>query len=307
MRVIRGIEKTGARVVALGTFDGVHRGHQALLRTAKAYAEERSIPLRVYTFDRHPLDVIAPEHAPQILTTLPEKMSRMCRLGVDEVQLVRFDRKMADMEPEAFLNRLCETMDVRAVAAGWNYSFGRKAGGDTDLLRRDGEKRGYDVLIEQPVTRKDGAAISSSLIREELLAGNTEEADELMGAPYTITGKVVEGKHEGRLLGFPTANIAYPPKKVLPAYGVYTCLMETTEAMYAGVVNIGSTPTLPSGKVTVEAHALEGEPELYGQKVRLTLIDRLRAERKFDTVQELERQIAMDKEKALELFDLSSR
>lgn len=172
------------------------------------------------------------------------------------------------------------------------------------MLRRDGEKYGYDVLIEQPVTRKDGTAISSSLIREELLAGNTEEADDLMGAPYTITGKVVEGKHEGRLLGFPTANIAYPSKKVLPAYGVYTCLMETTEEMYAGVVNIGRTPTLPSGKVTVEAHALEGCPDLYGRTVRLTVIGRLRAERKFDTIGELERQIALDKEKAFELFDL---
>ena len=142
--------------------------------------------------------MIAPEHAPQILTTLPEKMSRMCRFGVDELQLVRFDREMADMKPEAFLDRLRETMDVRAVVAGWNYSFGRKAGGDAEMLRRDGEKYGYDVLIEQPVTRKDGTAISSSLIREELLAGNTEEADDLMGAPYTITGKVVEGKHEAR-------------------------------------------------------------------------------------------------------------
>ena len=305
MRVIRGTEKAGGRVVALGTFDGVHRGHQALLKTAKAYAKEHGIPLRVYTFDRHPLDVIAPEHAPQILTTLPEKMSRMCRVGVDEVQLIRFDREMADMEPEAFLDRLRETMDVRAVVAGWNYSFGRKAGGDAEMLRRDGEKHGYDVLIEQPVTRKDGTAISSSLIREELLAGNTEEADDLMGAPYTITGRVVEGKHEGRLLGFPTANIAYPPKKVLPAYGVYTCLMETTEEMYAGVVNIGSTPTLPSGKVTVEAHALEGCPDLYGRTVRLTVIERLRAEQKFDTVEELERQITLDKERALELFDMA--
>ena len=305
MKVIRGTERAGGRVVALGTFDGVHRGHQALLKTAKGYAMEHGIPLRVYTFDRHPLDVIAPEHAPQILTTLPEKMSRMCRFGVDEVQLVRFDREMADMEPKAFLDRLRETMDVRAVVAGWNYSFGRKAGGDAEMLRRDGKQYGYDVLIEQPVTRKDGTAISSSLIREELLAGNTEEADDLMGAPYTITGKVVEGKHEGRLLGFPTANIAYPPKKVLPAYGVYTCLMETTEEMYAGVVNIGSTPTLPSGKVTVEAHALEGCPDLYGRTVRLTVIERLRAEQKFDTVEELERQITLDKERALELFDMA--
>ena len=303
MRVIRGTEKAGERVVALGTFDGVHLGHQALLKTAKAYASKHGIPLRVYTFDRHPLEMIAPKYAPKILTTMPEKMSKMCALGVDEVQLVTFDRNMADMDPEAFLRRLRELMDVRAVVAGWNYTFGRKALGNAEMLRRDGEEHGYDVLIEQPVTRKDGTAISSSLIREELQAGNMEEADTLMGGPYTLTGTVVEGKHEGHLLGFPTANIAYPPRKVLPAYGVYTCLIDTSEHFYTGVVNIGIQPTLPSGKVTVEAHVLDGNPELYGQKVRLTVIDRLRGEIKFHSLDELKEQIEKDREKAIRLFE----
>ena len=304
MRVIRGTKKAGERVVALGTFDGVHLGHQALLKTAKAYARAHDIPLRVYTFDRHPLEVIAPKFAPKILTTLPEKMSKMCRLGVDEVQLVTFDRDMADMEPEAFLCRLREAMDVRAVVAGWNYTFGRKAEGNAEMLCRDGKEHSYDVLIEQPVTREDGTAISSTLIREELQAGNMEEADSLMRGPYTISGTVVEGKHEGHLLGFPTANVAYPARKVLPAYGVYTCLIDTAERVYPGVVNIGIQPTLPSGKVTVEAHALEGKPELYGRKVRLTVIDRLRGEIKFNSIEELKDQIERDKEKATELFGI---
>ena len=304
MRVIRGTKKAGERVVALGTFDGVHLGHQALLKTAKAYARAHDIPLRVYTFDRHPLEVIAPKFAPKILTTLHEKMSKMCRLGVDEVQLVTFDRDMADLEPEAFLCRLREAMDVRAVVAGWNYTFGRKAEGNAEMLCRDGKEHSYDVLIEQPVTREDGMAISSTLIREELQAGNMEEADSLMRGPYTISGTVVEGKHEGHLLGFPTANVAYPARKVLPAYGVYTCLIDTAERVYPGVVNIGIQPTLPSGKVTVEAHALEGKPELYGRKVRLTVIDRLRGEIKFNSIEELKDQIERDKEKATELFGI---
>ena len=158
------------------------------------------------------------------------------------------------------------------------------------------------MLIEQPVTREDGMAISSTLIREELQAGNMDEADRLMRGPYAISGTVVEGKHEGHLLGFPTANVAYPARKVLPAYGVYTCLIETAERVYTGVVNIGVQPTLPSGKVTVEAHALEGEPELYGRKVRVTVIDRLRGEIKFNSIEELKEQIERDKEKATELF-----
>ena len=303
MRVIRGTEKAGGRVVALGTFDGVHLGHRALLKTAKARAEALGIPLRVYTFDRHPLEVIAPRYAPRILTTLPEKMSKMCALGVDEVQLARFGREMADMEPENFLRRLRDSMDVRAVVAGWNYTFGRKAAGNADMLRRDGEKHGYDVLIVEPVTREDGKAVSSTLVREELQAGNMGEADHLMGGPYTITGTVVEGKREGHRLGYPTANIAYPARKALPAYGVYTCLMETRDEYHPGVVNIGVQPTLPSGKVTVEAHALDGKPELYGKKLRLTVIERLRGERKFDSVEDLKEQIEKDKERALRLFE----
>ena len=239
MRVIRGTKKAGERVVALGTFDGVHLGHQALLKTAKAYARAHGIPLRVYTFDRHPLEVIAPKFAPKILTTLPEKMSKMCRLGVDEVQLVTFDRDMADLEPEAFLCRLREAMDVRAVVAGWNYTFGRKAEGNAEMLCRDGKEHSYDVLIEQPVTREDGMAISSTLIREELQAGNMDEADRLMRGPYAISGTVVEGK-----------------------------------------------------------------PELYGRKVRLTVIDRLRGEIKFNSIEELKDQIERDKEKATELFGI---
>lgn len=302
MRVIRGAEKAGARVVALGTFDGVHLGHQTLLKTAKAYAKDHGIPLRVYTFDRHPLDVIAPEQAPKILTTLPEKMSKMCRLDVDEVQLVPFDRSMADMKPEDFLARLRERMQVCAVVAGWNYTYGKRAGGNAEMLREDGEKHGYDVLIEQPVTRPDGTVISSSLIREELQAGHTEEADSLMRGPYTLSGTVEEGKHEGHRLGFPTANIAYPARKVLPAYGVYTCLIDTAETFYPGVVNIGVQPTLPSGKVTVEAHALEGSPELYGRKVRLTILERLRGEVKFNSIEELKHQIQQDRARAVRLF-----
>ena len=304
MRIIRKPQKADARVVALGTFDGVHLGHQALLRTAKRYAAEHGIPLRVYTFDRHPLDVIAPGHAPKILTTLPEKAARLCRMGVDEMQLAVFDREMADMEPEAFLSRLRSDTDVRAVVAGWNYTFGRKAEGTAEMLQKDGEAFGYDVLIEQPVTRKDGTAVSSTLIRGELQAGNMEEAEELMGAPYTISGTVEEGKHEGRCIGFPTANIAYPAKKALPAFGVYTCLMETAEDCFAGIVNIGVQPTIPSGKVTVEAHALEGAPELYGRKVRLTLLERLRPEQKFPSAEALKKQIGQDRKQALKLFGL---
>lgn len=305
MRVIRKSEDENGRVLVLGTFDGVHIGHRALLRTAREYASAHGLPLRVYTFDRHPMEVVAPASAPKILTTLPEKIQRMSRLRVDEMQLVSFDREMAEMDPAAFLRMIRESIHVRAVAAGWNFTFGRGARGDAAMLKADGEANGYDVLIQEPTAREDGTPVSSSLIREELLAGRVEEADDLLRHPYTIGGTVREGKHAGRRIGFPTANVAYPVRKILPAYGVYTCLVETEEETYPGIVNIGVQPTMPSGQVTVEAHVLDGSPALYGQKVRLSLLEGMRREMKFDSPEALSRQIAMDREKALKLFGMA--
>lgn len=305
MRVIRKPEKAGPRVVALGTFDGVHTGHRMLLQTARDYAMEYRIPLRVCTFNRHPMEVICPGKAPKILTTIPEKAAALTGCGVQEMELIRFDRREADMEPEAFLESLRERMDVRAVVAGWNYTFGRKGRGNAELLREDGRKHGYDVLIEPPASLPDGTAISSTLVRALLEKGDTEQAAELLNRPYSLTGTVVAGKREGRRLGFATANIEPSARKALPAYGVYLCRMETAENNLPALVNIGMTPTLPSGRETVEAHALEGNPDLYGRKVRLSILHRLRGEQKFCSREELARQIGRDREKALRFFDMA--
>ena len=305
MRVIQNARPAGGRVVALGEFDGVHRGHGSLIRCAKRLADEMEIPLRVCTFNRHPLEVLRPQDPPELLSTTPEKASLMSRLGVDEMELIPFDRSMADMEPEAFLDRLRALTDLRGVVAGWNYSFGRKGRGNPDLLTRDGKKHGYRVLIIPPETLEDGTAISSSLVRQKLKEGKIAEAENLLGHEYTITGTVAQGKHQGRALGFPTANVEPWKRKALPKFGVYTCLAEVDGKQLPAVANIGIQPTIPSGNVTVEAHILRPCQTLYGQKVRLTPLKMLREERKFSSPEELRSQIEKDRDEALKLFDMA--
>ena len=305
MRVLWNREPGGKRVLALGMFDGVHRGHRTLLLNAKRLSDEMGVPLRVCTFNRHPLEIIRPENPPEMISTIPEKASLLYGIGVDEMELIPFDQSTADMEPEVFLDRMRSFLDVRAVVAGWNYSFGRKGRGTAELLKADGEKHGYKVIIEPPAMLEDGTVISSTLIRQNLKEGKTERAAELLGYQYSLTGTVAEGKHQGHGLGFPTANIEPWKRKVLPKYGVYTGLLETENDTLPAVVNIGMQPTMPSGKVTVEAHALTESPELYGQKVRLTLLKMLREERKFDSPQDLTAQIERDRNEAMQLFNMA--
>ena len=305
MHVLQRPHKAGERVVALGMFDGVHRGHRTLLLNAKRLADEIGVPLRVCTFNRHPLEIIRPENPPEMISTIPERASLLYGIGVDEMELIPFDQSTANMEPEVFLDRMRSFLDVRAVVAGWNYSFGRKGRGTAELLKADGEKHGYKVIIEPPATLEDGTVISSTLIRQNLKEGKTERAAELLGYQYSMTGTVAEGKHQGHGLGFPTANIEPWKRKVLPKYGVYTGLLETANDTLPAVVNIGIQPTMPSGKVTVEAHALTESPELYGQKVRLTLLKMLREERKFASPQDLTAQIERDRNEAMQLFNMA--
>lgn len=305
MRVIQKPQNAGERVVALGTFDGVHRGHRALLLTAKQLADELNVPLRVCTFNRHPLDILRPDNPPVMLSTIPEKASQLFSAGVDETELIPFDRSVADLEPEQFLERMHSMITVRGIVAGWNYSFGKNGRGNADLLREDGEKHGYKVIIVPPTTLEDGTVISSSLVRRSLQDGDMQKASELLGYTYSLTGTVAQGKHQGHKLGFPTANIVPWKRKALPKFGVYTGMLETDTEMLPAVVNIGIQPTIPSGKVTVEAHILTESPELYGQKVRLSLLKMLRPEKRFDSVEELTRQIEQDREEALRLFHMA--
>ena len=306
MRLIRDNRQTeGPRVVVLGMFDGVHEGHRELIRAAREEAKTRGIPLQVCTFDPHPLRVIRPDTAPRLLSTLAEKASLMRNLGVDELRVIHFTREFAESEPERFLETLRMKAAPAVIYVGWNYTFGRGGRGNADLLRKVGNRYGFTARIHEPVRTADGITISSSEIRKRLLAGRIPEANTMLGEAYPLSGKVIPGKHLGHTLGFPTANLRIPPEKLLPDFGVYLCRLTDGEKLYHGMVNIGNQPTLPSGHVTVEAHILDGNPELYGKYIRLRLLKRIRPERRFESAEALKNQLEKDREEALKFFRMA--
>ena len=306
MRLIRdGRKADGPRVVVLGMFDGVHEGHRELIRAAREEAAELGLPLQVCTFEPHPLWVIRPETAPRLLNTLSEKASAMRKLGVDELRVIHFTRRLADTEPEIFLDALMAQCMPAAVHVGWNYTFGRSGRGNAAMLEHAAGRCGFRVRVHDPVRTAEGVVISSSEIRQRLLEGKTAEAARMLGEAYPISGEVIPGKHLGRTLGFPTANLKVPALKLLPDFGVYLCRLYESGTVYHGLVNIGNQPTLPSGHVTVEAHVLDGDPNLYGRYIRLRLLKRMRQERRFESREALIRQLEKDREDALRFFGMA--
>ena len=295
MRMLRDPADMPRCVLALGTFDGVHLGHQVLLMRGGELANRLGCPLAVCTFEPHPLRVLRPEAAPPLLTTLPERAALMAEFGVDSLCVTTFTRERADQPPEDYMEELARVYHPAAVVCGFNFTFGQGGRGNGETLRHFGEKHGFETVIVPEVTLENGA-VSSSRIRRALQGGELALASRLLGHAYTLSGRVADGKHIGRTMGFPTANVAVPRGKALPAFGVYACWLETAEGFYPAVVNVGRHPTLPEGWVTVEAHALDASLSLYGQHVRLTFLRFQRPEQTFDGVEALRAQIARDAE-----------
>lgn len=284
-------------VLALGMFDGVHVGHRELMDAAVREAGIRGVNAAALTFDRTPAQALFPERHVHLLTTLPERARRMAICGLDRMYMLPFDRKTAAIPADTFIQWMVETLRPVCVVAGYDYTFGRGGLGNTEMLKERLGDLGIDVIVVSAV-HMEGAPVSSTRIRKALQDGAIHEANAMLGYDYSLSGTVVEGKHLGTELGFPTANIHVSGKKQLPAYGVYTCLMETGDEVLKAVVNIGEQPTVPSGRVTVEAFILSGIHEIRGRAVRITLKDFLRPEVKFRSLDELKNQIRMDAEEA---------
>ena len=292
------------RVMALGTFDGVHRGHQELIRQGKMLAREKGAILRVCTFDAHPLEVLCPDRAPKRLTDPQEQAEQMMASGAEEIQVIPFTRETAATEPEDFLESIRAECPLAGLVCGWNYSFGRRGRGNPEMLEADGRAHDYRTIVVSPVTTEGGIVISSTEIRERLTEGDLEGANEMLGRPYTIRGPVIHGSHRGTDLGSPTANILPETRKQLPAYGVYIGWLKHGTEQWKALINIGVQPTMPSGEVKVEAWAIDmpGNRDLYAEEARVELLKRVRPEIRFPDQQALRSQIMRDRAEAEHYF-----
>lgn len=292
--------------VALGFFDGVHRGHQGILRLAWELAREGGLEPVAFTFSNHPSTVVAPDRVPGLLTTSDERMRLLESMGLKAVWL-EFLPEFSRTSPEAFLRETVrDHMGARAVSVGPNYRFGHHAKGDPALLEALGPGLGMTVRVA-PALESEGALISSSRIRELVRHGRMEEAAAAMGRPYRLEGPVESGSRRGAGLGTRTANLRMPPGKVVPPTGVYAVWAGPAGDLRPGVANLGTRPTFGGGELLLEVHLFDFEGDLYGRRLECFLASRLRSERQFPGAEALVAQIARDAAEALALLERMPR
>lgn len=292
MRIIRHPRRKSLKgcVVALGTFDGVHRGHQAVIKQAVAFSKKLKACSLALTFDPHPQQLIVPERGLKLLTTLQEREALLCRLGIEGVVVVKFSQHLRKLSYERFVkNYLVNKLGVRSVFVGYDFAFGHGRSGNVSQLKKLGGKYGFTVTVVPPV-ETDHRHIKSSIIRDLVSHGSFAEALRLLGHPYIITGKVVKGSGRGKKLGFPTANLLIDKHKLIPAQGIYAGGVGGRKC----AVNIGSRPTFGTDHTLVEVHILNFNGNLRRQTIRVELIRKLRDEIQFSDVEDLKQQIKKD-------------
>jgi riboflavin kinase / FMN adenylyltransferase len=295
-------------VITIGAYDGVHLGHQAVIGQVRQRAEEIGAKSVVVTFDRHPASIVRPESAPRLLTSTDQKMELLESTGIDAVVVVPFDEHQAAESPESFIDRvLVRCLATKVIVVGEDFHFGRHRDGNVDLLRKVGAESDFDVEPMQLVQRLDGIdePVSSTAIRRALAGGDIGRANEMLGRPYEMCGEVFTGDQRGRLLGFPTANVAVPSGMCLPADGVYAGWYERPNGDVHGcAINLGRRPTFyeHADASLLEAHLLDVDVDLYGETARVKFTHFLRSERKFDGVDALIAQLSQDVNSARELL-----
>jgi riboflavin kinase/FMN adenylyltransferase len=288
-------------VLALGNFDGLHRGHQKIIDRVKRGAAEHGGSPMAMTFDPHPPRIVRPDKAPPLLMTKAQRLDALHRAGIQCVAVVRFTRELSQWDPETFVRTvLVDWLRVSEVWVGANFLFGHDRAGNFTSLRTLGQRYGFRADKIDPVRYKD-FVVSSTRVRRLIAEGRLDEAGALLGHPYSIDGTIVEGRRRGREIGFPTANM-HTDNELLPPHGVYATTMTIDGIVHAGLTNIGTRPTFGETGTTVETHLLGWSGDLYGRSVRLGFVLRLRDERRFEDEDALKAQIEADQRRAERLF-----
>jgi len=309
MRILRSIpelsELRGPLFLAIGVFDGVHLGHQAVISTSARHASKVGGTAVVVTFDPHPVKVLRPNHAPHLLTATQHKIALIRDLGVAHLLVLHFDHAFAATSPEDFVNQLVEnSRPLREICVGHEWSFGKGRAGNLELLKKLGATHGFNVIGVEAV-KVNGEVVSSTAIRQAIEAGNLVKATQMLGREYTILGTVVRGEQLGRKLGFPTANLSAHSEQ-FPPNGVYVIEARLAGTLYRGVANLGFRPTVAGEKSErlLELHLFDLDREIYGEEIEVRFVRYLRPEKKFANVEELKAQIAADVRQARESFSI---
>jgi riboflavin kinase/FMN adenylyltransferase len=283
-------------VVTVGSFDGVHLGHQAVLEEIARRAEAAGRESVLVTFEPHPLEVVNPQAAPPLLTTGPERREVLAQTPLDLAYFLRFDRQVAGMSPEEFVRLvLLERCGMRELVIGHDHGFGRGRSGDVETLRQLGAVYGFDVDVVAPVDFGD-QHVSSSRVRRAVAGGDLASAARMLGRPYTVSGVVGHGAGRGRQLGVPTVNLTdVPAQKLLPPDGVYAVEVEWRDGRAGGMMHQGPRPTFADGRRALEANLFDFEGDLYGEWVRITWVKRLRDVERFASVDQLKEQMERDR------------
>lgn len=286
----------GGAALTVGTFDGVHRGHHDVLARLAARARRSGLRSVLVTFEPHPSEVLKPERAPLMLTPGDEKLAALAESGIDYAVILPFTRALAALTAEHFVEDvLLPRFGMRELVVGYDHGFGRDRAGGVDVLRELGERRGFPVEVVPPYVLANGETVSSTLIRAAISEGDLERAAEALGRPYSVIGRVAHGEGRGRLLGYPTINVALPsPRKLLPPPGVYAVRVETPVGAFGGMMNLGPRPTFGDGGLSLEAHLFDADVKLYHRSVRITFVRWLRETRRFDGPEALVQQLGRD-------------
>lgn len=288
-------------IIVLGSFDGIHSGHRELINSAKELAEKikltekiEDVEVMVCTFKNHPLSVVNKEICPKLIMSNEEKAILFEKLQVNILNFMEFNKEFMSISPEQFINSLKKHYNAKGIVVGFNYRFGYKNLGDVEILKKYSEILDYELFVVEPIT-SDGEVVSSSAIRHNLQEGNIERANKFLGRPFMLSGNIIKGKQIGRTMGFPTVNLNYDKKFVVPKGGVYGTIVEYKNCFYKAITNIGYNPTLEGSKLSIETNILNFDKNIYGEEIKLYFIEKIREEKRFGSIDELKNQLSKDK------------